>query len=343
MTLPESLFDRWIGRPRPWWVTAIIGLALTLPPFLFASLDSSLDAFLISGQWRGILGAPVMILFILVIAPRLVGSGQVVLHSLRSIVMIDDEAFERLIVQAVTIQPRDEFLAIGAGMLLGVLMSYEGLATPISASGLYWFLTTLLQYGLLAWVVYVAITSTRVTNVILRQPLRVDPFDPTPFQPIGRQSLQLALVFVGGMTISLLFVASQPDLFRQWEFWLIYIPLVTVTLLVFFLNMRPAHRAMASAKARELGKVGHLLKLAGQKLTEEMEAGRQADSLALQINALAVFEQRLQNTQTWPYNTAMLRTLFFSVLVPAATLLARVGFEWLQSQDFLQGLGILGK
>lgn len=43
-------------------------------------------------------------------------------------------------------------------------------------------------------------------------------------------------------------------------------------------------------------------------------------------NALALFtcEKRLEQTPTWPYNTSMLRTLFFSVLVPAGTFGARV-------------------
>ena len=31
--------------------------------------------------------------------------------------------------------------------------------------------------------------------------------------------------------------------------------------------------------------------------------------------------------RTWPYNTTMLRTLFFSVLFPIGTLLVRLGFE----------------
>jgi hypothetical protein len=33
------------------------------------------------------------------------------------------------------------------------------------------------------------------------------------------------------------------------------------------------------------------------------------------------YEKRLTEARTWPYNTAMIRTLFLSVLVPIATIL----------------------
>ena len=58
--------------------------------------------------------------------------------------------------------------------------------------------------GLLGWLGFTSIANTRLVNHLLRLPLRVDPLDITPFEAIGRQSLVLALAFVGGNTISLL-------------------------------------------------------------------------------------------------------------------------------------------
>ena len=43
-----------------------------------------------------------------------------------------------------------------------------------------------------------------------------------------------------------------------------------------------------------------------------------------EINALVAYEERLKATSTWPYDTAMLRTLFFSVIIPGVATLARV-------------------
>jgi hypothetical protein len=42
------------------------------------------------------------------------------------------------------------------------------------------------------------------------------------------------------------------------------------------------------------------------------------------LNALAFYEQRLQAARTWTYNTAILRTLFLSVLLPVGKLFARL-------------------
>lgn len=47
----------------------------------------------------------------------------------------------------------------------------------------------------------------------------------------------------------------------------------------------------------------------------------------MEINALAAYDQRLQTAPTWPYNTGMLRTLIFSVLIPAATVLAKIAVD----------------
>ena len=62
------------------------------------------------------------------------------------------------------------------------------------------------MFGTLGWIVYRAIASTRLSRWLSRQPLDVDIFDITPFEPIGRHSLQLAMVFVGGIILSLVFV-----------------------------------------------------------------------------------------------------------------------------------------
>jgi hypothetical protein len=57
------------------------------------------------------------------------------------------------------------------------------------------------------------------------------------------------------------------------------------------------------------------------------ETGVETGSLAVEINALATYQAQLQAARTWPYNTAMLRTLFFSVLIPVGTLVGRILVE----------------
>ncbi len=55
-----------------------------------------------------------------------------------------------------------------------------------------------------------------------------------------------------------------------------------------------------------------------------MDKQEETSTIASEINALAIYEQRLQGARTWPYNTGMLRTLFFSVLMPLGPVLIKI-------------------
>jgi hypothetical protein len=69
------------------------------------------------------------------------------------------------------------------------------------------------------------------------------------------------------------------------------------------------------------------LRTAFQSLMECREAGQPAGGQAQEVNALVTYEQHLQQARSWPYNTAILRALFFSILVPVVTVLSRRVFE----------------
>jgi hypothetical protein len=47
-------------------------------------------------------------------------------------------------------------------------------------------------------------------------------------------------------------------------------------------------------------------------------------SLAHELSSLAIYERHLQAAPTWPYHTGQLRTLVITVLIPIATLVARL-------------------
>jgi hypothetical protein len=157
--------------------------------------------------------------------------------------------------------------------------------------------------------------------------MKVDPFDTKPFEPIGKQSLRIALVFIGGITISLVFIGTDFSNFFIPLFWLIYIPLALVPLILFFLNMLPTHRVLANAKARELDSVRNHLNVSFRALHHRLNNNIDTEIIPAEINALAEYEKHLQETRTWPYNTAMLRTLFFSILIPVGTLIGRIIIE----------------
>jgi len=264
-----------------------------------------------------------MILYIVVVAPPAERALARVYRALRPVVLVADDAYAELLAAAMAIRPRSELLAFGVGASLGLLRvspTVEGMPTWLDV---YLLGTTAILFGLLAWVIYVTVARTQVTAAILRAPLVVNPHDIGPFMAIGWQALLLALVFVGGITLSLLFSALEPGVFGQLGFWLIYLPIALAPVAVFFLAMRPTHRVLAAAKARELGVVRAALRAAEQQLLARLDAGGDPGELSALVSALAALEQRLLVARTWPYNTAMLRTLFVSVLAPGALLLAR--------------------
>jgi hypothetical protein len=182
------------------------------------------------------------------------------------------------------------------------------------------------MFGLLGWTIYVLMASTRLTAALHRPPLCIDIFDTSPFEPIGRQSLLSALVFVGGIVLGMIFGVGQGSIFA-WQTWFMIFVLALVPVFVFFLNMRPTHRALAAEKGRELEAVGRNIRKACRTLMERVAADESTGSLGAEINALMAYEERLRTARTWPYDTAMARTLLFSVVIPGAASLARAVFE----------------
>jgi hypothetical protein len=324
---PVSLFDRLISRPRPAWLTLLISLAFFALPFIAAYLDGMLVAGFLNGDWRLLLLYPSIIVYILIVSPAMGRRGEEVIAAFRPLVDLDDEAFDKLVNQASYTNPLYEWLAFAIGAGLGILNAQgSGFNENVIWLRLYWFLACAMMYGLLAWTIYVSFASTRLNRVMHSQPLHFDILDPITFEAVGRQSLLLALVFIGGLTLSLV-LAFRVEYLTQPLVWLFYLPIIVISVLIFFISMRPTHHAMATEKKRVLTPVQAHLKQACSELVQRLDRGDDAAELPAQINALTIYEQRLLAARTWPYNTAMLRTLFFSVFFPLVTVLGRLLVE----------------
>jgi hypothetical protein len=324
-----SLFDRLLTRPRPIWVALLVSVTLLLLPFAAAMLDGRLSEFIYQGQWRVYLMAPTITLYIWLISPRMARVGAEVVTSLRPLVDLDDESFASLVNEASQINPLYEIVAFAVGAIFGIA---SALASGFGGNpfwlSLYAFISSGLMYGLLALAIYVSVAGTRLNTVLHRQQLRVDILDPAPFESVGRQSLLLALVFIGGITLSLLFILQVQNI-TSWEFWLTYLLLVLVILLIFILNMRPTHQLLAQAKENELAPLQKRINSSCRALLDLLDQDQDAGALSGEINALVAYEDRLGKARTWPYNTTMLRTLFFSVFIPFGSVLARLVLEFL--------------
>lgn len=322
-----SLFDRLISKPRSYW--SLLGIALLLLISLVISiiLDGATKDFTKSFSWRGLLIPSTVIIYILAVAPGMTRIERRVLQSFQDIVLLDEAEFEETLHQKAYIKPQYELAAIGIGFIFGAIAAIGSMGDVLSWVTVYWFITSVAMYTLLVWTIYISIASTRVTSALLSQPLKVDSFNTTPFEPIGKQSLMIALVFIGGITLSLVFIGLDFSSLQQPEFWLIYIPLALVPVILFFLNMFPTHRVLTNAKNNELAAVQTQLQNSYRDLLQLVERDQATNNLPNEINALAIYEKQLKEARTWPYNTAMLRTLFFSVLIPVGTLVGRIIVE----------------
>lgn len=327
---PDSLFNRTVARRRSAAATLALAVLVFLPTAL-AAASLGLAAVLADRRDRGVFAAPVVIAYILVVAPIMSGMETDVVRSIRPIARVDEDEFQRVVLRSRSVPLRDEVLAIAAGAVLSLF--FTGLPSPAWPwTAFVWFSMTVLMFSLLAWTAYLALTSTRTINALLRLPLDVDPLDPHPFQAIGRQSLALALVFVGGTTLGALLsgVNAQALLdpsFQRSPFPVFLVLISLVPVLVFFLNMLPTHRVLANAKDQELRAVRRQLHDAFRLLLEPGRPAREPGELPALIAALTGYEKAVADARTWPYNTATIRTLAFSVLIPAATVLARRIFE----------------
>ena len=327
MDQPTSLFDRFFSRPRPLWVTITVSLVLLLIPFAAAYLGGDVDRFLNRGEWRVFLLAPTIIIYIWLVSPLMAKMGENVIEALRPLVDLDEDEFDLMLYDASHIKPSHELIAFAIGVLLGfVSVLATGFDQGITWLTIYWLISTSLMYGILAWTIFIAVSSTRVNAALHHQPLQIDILNPAPFEAVGRQSLLLALVFIGGITLSFLFTYQDANISSP-EFWVTNIFFVIFIVLIFFLSMRPTHRLLAAEKTRELQPVQARINSTCRDLVLRLDQHQESGQLPAEINALVAYEQRLLAARTWPYNVTMLRTLFFSVFIPLGSILARLAVD----------------
>ncbi len=320
LTFSPTTLDKLVARSKlPWlWFVSITGVTLILFAIAVAYLDGFIEEFFYEGEWRSLLVAPAIIIYILALQLPLDKPRIHAVEAFRALIRIDDQAFNRLVREASKVDNRGELIAFGIGATFGLLMN-----GPWQIAGNYtWLkfylpLTGALMYGLLGWVIYTSLASTKLQSTLHQQPLEIDIFDLRAFEPIGRHSLFMALAFVGGSAVSVVFLnplrngLNLPSL-------MIYGILAFVAVMVFFLGMRDTHRVLAEAKAKEIMEVEKNIADSLRALKACKVEGGDIAAVSTELNLWLKYEERLKGARTWPYNTAMIRTVFLSALVPGA-------------------------
>jgi len=331
----DSLFDRLTIRLCRTRVLIPLSLSLILLPMAVAFIDGQLILFFTSSLWRALLLQPAIVIYILLLVPVMQRTRERVIVGLRPIVRLTDEAFKQLVVEKSRIDPRSELMAVSIGALVGWFMK-QGIHIDLDVPWIQAYLTiaTPLMYAALAWVIYGAFAGTGLYRALLRQPLEIDIFDISPFEPIGRESVMISVAFIIGATLAMVFSITN-ELVLEFESVLVYIFFASVAVLVFFLNLRDTHRVLADAKQRELDLAEARISRAYQALKSEAQGGEAIQAIAAEMDVWIACRDRLRKTRTWPYNTEIIRNLLISTLMPMGiAALRRLGTVLLNSIEW---------
>lgn len=319
------LLEDIINRTRLSWyglaalVAAILFLTLVLVAYAESQFTNNIDWSL----WR-ILLQPAIITYILVIYPLFQKLWVRVIESCKLLIPNEDKSKFTAIMT--NYDRRWEFVALFVGVVFTIVISlpWEWLQ---KWSDIYMFITSIISFSLLAWLIFNAINNTRHLALINRKYIKIDIFNHDAVTPIAHWSLGVTLAFVGGISIS---VAFQPvENLLHISNYIIYSILICVTIFLFFLSMWSTHNALVRAKKTELIKIRKNLENARSnlKIKEPDTSGVEMEGLYSAVVTLSTYEKQIQETREWPYNAGILRRLIVTILSPALVYFVKVFFS----------------
>ena len=323
------LIERWLARMPPSirWAAGGFGLLLLLLlPIVLAYLDG-LGMRRLLADYRAQFIYPLMIAYLLVGCHFVQRTRESVAKALRPLVQLDESTFMQVVNQGCRVSPIGELIGFGVGASLGLAINIA--FEPIEPTRLfllshYAYLSRIVLWGVSGWAVFIAFAATRLTNTLLRQPVRVEIFDLKPFQPIGRQSLFLSLLLIGGMLLGLL-TSNFGRAELRLEYLIVNLAIIALTVAIFLLNTHRVHRLLAATKRQKLESVERHLARDFNRLEALISKDLDTHAVATELNALVTSKRELETIQTWPYNMEMLRTILISVVVPPVfTVIGRV-------------------
>ena len=327
MNSSETIFEKTIGRARPWWVTLLIGLPLFLLAFVVGILEYGLPDLFTEGYWRGFFINPSIIFYIMLIAPKLTQMENEVIEAIIPLGDLTEEKIHQIFDETHAVRPFREWLAVGVGVLIILVGLLFGDNVNFNLTGIVFLLLAAMAFGMLSWTVYASVVSVRVTATLLEQPLQVNLFDLDAFKVVGRSSLYLALAFIGGFSLALFFSSPDFSVFQNLEFWLINLPVFLIPVIIFFWNMYPTYKIIDSAKRTALKQAGQKIRAVSARLLAGIDRSPETGVLSQSLQGLIVYEQRLEKVQTWPYEVSTLRSLFGSILIPVITVVGQVALR----------------
>jgi hypothetical protein len=262
---------------------------------------------------------PVMICYILLVHPLMRRRWQRAMQSLHALAPRTDGDG-----QQVLISHRGEWVTMLLGALVGLVLTRD---IPVEGwLRLYSEATSALMFALLAGAIYGGLARSSHLAAHSRAGLELGVFDGHLLTPFAKWGQSLSLVFVGGISLSLLFQSYES--LRSTEGVIIYGSLVIVSLTLFFMSVWTIHVALAKAQKKELARVRRDLTAAREAL-RRVHAGDPAGVLQdpyLPVAVCGMYERQVLDASTWPFNPTIVRQLFASVIAPLSVYVLKVAF-----------------
>jgi hypothetical protein len=228
-------------------------------------------------------------------------------------------------IPAETAARRGELAAMMLGALAGLAVARRG---PAGESWLWLYSegVSALMFSLLAAAIYGSVMRSRQLAAYLRAGLELEVFDGHLLTPFAKWGQSLSLVFVGGISLSLLFQSYQS--LRSLESVMIYGCLIVVAMALFFMSMWTIHMALVRAQDKELDKVRRDLTVARDALTRrrDCETAEAVQYAYLPVVILGVYERQVLKASTWPFSLAIVGRVFASAVAPLAVYLLKLAF-----------------
>jgi len=263
---------------------------------------------------------PVMIVYIFIVHPLMQQRWQRAMESLRALAPGAVGAGRRK-----PVSNRDEWIAMLVGLPVGVVVARNmpGLDGWLR---LYSEATGALLFALLAAAIYGSLARSRHLAAHSRAGLELDVFDGHLLTPFAQWGQSLTLVFVGGISLSLLFQSSQT--LRSMEGVVIYGSLIVVALTLFFTSVWTIHVALAKARDKELARVRRDLVAAREAFRRdrtEAPAGAVEDAY-LPVVVCGIYEKQVLAASTWPFNPTIVGRVFASAVAPLSVYVLKLAF-----------------
>jgi len=310
-TQAQSLVDKLVGYVGVSRLVFAMVIAFLLALLLLLAAVS--QGGLVMGGPHGVwkMGLePTIIVYILGIYPLLQRHWTLAIDALRPL-----SSKPELVEAAHVVNRRGEWIALSIGAAFSIWITSSWLLEG-NWMRLYLLASNMVMFSLMALAIYDGLERTRRLARVVRGGLQLDLFDRQLLAPLARWGQTVALTFVGGICLSLIFQSYET--LHTVHSLVIYSILVVVSLTLFFTSVWSIHDALVAAQQRELATVHRHWIAARKELKTRLGEGEPNNVAGLYdpVVVFAAYESQVLAASTWPFNPKVVKELVASLVAP---------------------------